>query len=430
MPYYKDLEVFQNVNGITDTNLFNKYNFYLAKEEAKMFAEWQIFNTLFGKMNWTSNMGSTMRSVKLEPSPVSRSEFYPNLLTTQPKKDIIEVQEATEETQLCWQYFDSKQFHFLANFQDFIENHVDPTHKDMTNKIVVTGDQFISSFMNCKCPNIYIPGNTTAGEDYLIQAATVPSGTPITAATAAAVRGDAFWQATVAKIGVAGLTLNTIDDITCVLRDDLMAPAFEGTVNQPKDNELIKGKYVGVGSFEAFQCIKYDPNFSGFRNINLDIVTQGFKGSIFDALTWKFNRYPLRIAADGTRPPPQILDEDTKRTRPNPAYVNAPFETMWFLGADVIKTIKVGPPPKPFGSKMSSEKFFSMDWNGVVRTTDQLMVNYVDEVGNSVTDLNYRGEKLKLFSTVVYGAIPVVKYNAVQAVYRRRRPSDFSVVGA
>jgi hypothetical protein len=118
----------------------------------------------------------------------------------------------------------------------------------------------------------------------------------------------------------------------------------------------------------------------------------GFKGSIFDEVTYKTERYPIRISADGTIPYPEIQDA-ANQTVPNPTYVNAPYEVAILMGADAYKTIKVGPPPRAFANKkMTVEKFYSLRWNGEIQLTDQVIVNYP----GGIIDLNYRGRFLKL----------------------------------
>jgi hypothetical protein len=434
MPVQYDLPEYQGASDVQDINQYQKLPFYLATLEAKMFPEWQVWDKMYGKLNWSANMGTTLRGVRAEPTPVGTQDFYPESIQGLPKKDVFENLETTEEATLSWHDFDSKQFYFLPSFQDFRENQIDFTHKDIVRQIAIRGDQFIRSFMTQKVPNVYVPGNPTAGESELVSAPYIPSGTAVTAANvAAAGKNPAFWAAQIAKLdagGVLGLTLATLDDAVAVMRDDLMVPFFEGTVNTPKDNELIKGKYVVVSSSEAYQMLKYDPNFSQFRNINLSIVNDGFKGEIFGELTWKTERFPVRFKADGTSPAPQLYDAGNKRTRPNPEYVNAPYELAYVCGADAFKSIKIGPPPKPFSSgKMDAAKFYSMNWNGEVRLTDQIIVAYNDGAGNITQDLNYRGRFLKLFSSVVYGAIPVNAYNVLPIIFKRKRPADLIQVG-
>lgn len=432
MPVEYDLPEYINANSVEDVNKYNKLPVYLAKLEADMFPRWQIYNRLFGKIDWKPNMGKTMRGVRAEFTPVGQQEFYPNDMDQTPNKNVYEPSETTEDTVLKMHDFDSKQIHFLPSWQDFRENQLDFSHKDLVMQIAVSNDLFIRAAAFQKCPYVFIPANRTAGERQLI-VAPITAGGSITSANTA--KNTGWFQQMVPKIGT-NLTLAAIDYAVAVLRDDLGAPFFEGTVNTPKDNELIKGKYCLVGSSEAYQQFKWDPNFSQFRNINLSIVNDGFRGSIFDEVTYKTERYPLRFLADGTRPAPEITLLDpaqtgvatvnpsqgsanvSGRTRPNPDYVNAPYEVAWLLGADAFKTIKVGPPPRAFSAKkMDMSKFYKMNWNGEVQLTDQVLVKY----GDGTYDTNVRGRFLKLISTAAMGMIPCNQYNCLPILFARRR---------
>lgn len=428
MPVQYDLPEYQAASSVEDVNKYNKLPIYLAKLEAEMFPRWQIFNKLFGKIDWKPNMGKTMRGVRAENTPIGRQEFYPVDIDGVPNKDVIETQETSEDTVLKMHDFDSKQFHFLPSFQDFRENQLDFNHQDIVKQIAANNDIFIRTVMLQKSPAVFIPGNPTAGERQLVSAPVVAGGS-ITAANAT--KNTAWFQAMAAKI-TTGLTLAALDYACAVLRDDLGAPFFENTVNSPKDNELVKGRYVCVGSSEAYQMFKWDVNFAQFRNINLSIVNDGFRGSIFDEITWKTERYPLRFKADGTRPEPEIplLDgvqagtvtggaNQQSRTIPNPEYVNAPYEVAWLLGADAFKTIKIGPPPRAFSAKkMDVSKFYSMKWNGEVQLTDQILIT--DANGKQHT--NVRGRFLQLISSVVMGAIPCRQQNCMPILFLRHRP--------
>lgn len=430
MPVQYDLPEWQGLNDIQDVNQYQKLPFYLAMLEAKYFPQWQLWNKLFGTLNWTPNMGSTLRGVRAEPTPVGRQSFYPASIQGQPNKDVFENFETYEEATLAMHDFDSKQFSFLPSFQDFRENQIDFTHKDIVRQMAITNDIFFRSYMLQKLPYIYIPGNATE----LTPCPAIQSGTAVSAASVAASgKNQAFWAAQIAAVnagGVLGLTLATMDDAVAVFRDDLGAPFFEGTVNTPKDNELIKGKYLMVSSNEAYQMIKWDPNFRNFRDVNIQVTNDGFRGEIFGELTWKSERYPLRFKVDGSNPAPEVYDPLNNRTVPNPDYVSAPYELAFLVGAEAFKMLKVGPPPKPFASgKMDAAKFYSMNWNGEVRLTDQILVNYNNGV-STTPDLNYRGRFLKLFSTVIYGAIPVNQRFILPILFKRKRPSDLIVPGA
>lgn len=432
MPSQYNLPEYYAPGDMQDVNQYNKLPFYLATVEADYFARWQVWDKMFGKINWQPNMGSILKSVRVEPSPILSQDFFPTSIQNVPYKDVIEQAETTEQASLCMHDFDSKIMSFLPSFQDFRENQIDATHNDIMKVIQVRSDQFVRSYVFQKCPNVYVPG---AVGNELVSAPTIPSGTDVSTANVALMGKNAAWLsaqiATLNSSGVLGLNLATIDNALAVLRDDLAAPAFDGAMNLPKDNQLIKGKYVMVSSSEAFQMIKWDPNFQQFKPLDMNVIEDGFMGSIFNMVTWKAERYPMRIAEDGTFPAPETYDTSNNRTRPNPAYVAAPYEVAFLLGAGAFKTIKVGPPPKPFaGGKMDSASFFQMNWNGEVKLTDQILVNYSDGAGGVVQDLNYRKRAVKLFSSVVYGAIPVQQYNVLPIIFKRKRPVDLRVTGA
>lgn len=418
MPVEYDLPEYQGADSIEDVNKYNKLPFYLAKLEAEMFPTWQVYNRLFGKINWKPNMGPVIRGVRAEHTPIGQSEFFPVDLQQTPNKNVYETLETSEDAALKWHDFDSKLFHFLPSFQDFRENQLSFNHKDIVRQIAIANDLFIRTAAIQKAPYIYVCGAKNG--DKLTSSPVVPSGTSITSANAA--KNTAFWEAQIARVG-SNLSLAELDYLTAVFRDDLNAPFFEGVTNSPRDNDLIKGRYVAIGSLEAFQQFKWDPDFAPMRNVNLSIVNDGFRGSIFDEITWKAERYPLRIAADGTRPFPELVNESDSRTRPNPDYVKAEWEVMMFVGADAFKTINVGPPPSEFSAKaMSREKFYSMKWNGEVQLTDQVLVQYAD----GQYDTNVRGRFLKLISTAIMGMIPCNQYNYLPVLFKRKRPGSAS----
>jgi len=422
MPVQYDLPEYFAPASLEDVNKYNRLPYYLAMVEAKYFPEWQVFNSLFGKLTWQPNMGSTLRSVRAEPTPVGQQQFFPVDIDHTPQKNVYETLEFIQDTNLKMHDYDSKQFHFLPSFQDFRENQLDFNHKDIVRQIAISNDIFISSVLMQKTPMGILSGNLGGGPVQPMPI--VPNGTSITAASVAASgKNTAFFINTAANIS-KGLTLACLDYAVCALRDDMGAPFFEGTINTPRDNELIKGKYVLLTSSEAWQMFKYDPNFQQFRNVNLNVVTDGFRGSIFDEVTTKILRYPFRFADDGTVPAPEIYDAVTGLTVRNPAYTAAPNEIAWLTGADVLKTIKVGPPPRAFAAKsMAREKFYSMRWNGEVQLTDQVLVQYLDPgTGTIVYDTNVRGRLLKLIGSVIYGAIPVCPHNCFPIAFKRQRP--------
>ena len=389
-----------------------------------MFPQWQVYNQLFGKINWQPNMGANLRGVRAEPTPVGQTFFYPASIAGLPNKNIYETFETYENASLAMHDFDSNQFHFLPSFQDFRENQLDFNHQDIVRQIACANDMFIRTYAWEKAPYVMIAGNK-GGDNNLgplgLVAAPIPAiGTTILTPANIA-KSQAWRQEVVAQVG-AGLTLAVVDQATMILRDDIGACYFEGTLNTPKDNELVKGKYVLIGSAEAYQMFKWDNDLQKFRNVNFSIVENGFRASIFDEVTYKIERFPVRINADGSIPFPQTWDVNDNRTKPNPVYVNSPYEVAILVGADAFKTVKVGPPPKSFSNqKISMQKFYEMRWNGEVVLTDQVLVQY-NNAGAIIWDTNVRGRFLKLFSSVVLGMIPCKQQAYLPIIFARSRP--------
>lgn len=424
MPVQYDLPEYANANNVEDVNKYQKLPLYLATLEARMFPQWSVYNQLFGKINWQPNMGPNLRGVRAEPTPVGETFFYPAAISGTPNKNIYETFETYENASLAMHDFDSNQFHFLPSFQDFRENQLDFNHQDIVRQISVANDMFIRTYAWEKAPYVLIAGNiggdVNLGTTQLIPAPVPAVGTTILS-TGNIAKTQAWRQAAFAQVG-SSLTLATVDYATCVLRDDLGANYFEGTLNTPKDNELIKGKYVLIGSSEAYQQFKWDNDLQRFRNVNFSIVENGFRASIFDEVTFKTERFPIRIAADGSIPAPQTWDELDNRTKPNPAYVNAPVEVAILCGADCYKSVKVGPPPRAFSNqKISMQKFYEMRWNGEVCLTDQVLVQY-NNAGQVIWDTNVRGRFLKLFSSVVMGMIACKQQAYMPILFQRKRP--------
>ncbi len=424
MPTQYNLPEYSQAQSIQDVNLYNKLPFYLATMSSKRQQIWNTYDKLFGKVPWQANMGSIMKGVEAVYTPIGRMQFFPQPLTELANKDVFTALERTEQAVVQHHKFESQQLNFLPSFQDFRENQVDFQLDDIERQKGVANDQFIRTVILQKSPFVIIPGNTAPdavalGYGDLSEAPYIAAGTNITAATVAiAGKNDAFLALATSKIGRPGLGLFDLDKAVMILRDDLGVAFFENTQNTPKDNELIKGKYVVVGSAEAFQNLKWDPNMGNFRNVDWNIVVDGFYGSIFGLITYKIERYPIRIKADGTIPVPEIQTA-TFDTVVNPDYASAPFEVAFVCGADAYKSIKIGPPPKKFaGGSMSPNEFQGLNWNGEVRLTKNVLLKYAD----GTYDTNKYGEFVQLISYLVMGCLAVRPRNIVPIIFRRGRP--------
>lgn len=427
MPVQYDMPRASSLWNVSDVGLYQKLPYYLATLNAKYFPIWNTWNKLFGKVQWEPNMGTTLRGVRPEPTPIGRQVFYPNPITSAPKKDVAEVREMTAEGIVYRHLFESPYMHFLPSFQDFRKDQVSFAMKDLAQQIMVANDMFLRSYVFQRAPKVFIVG--AASE---LQEAPIVSNTATDATNG---KDTNYLLSAINQVGnmKGNLSLKACHKVLQILREDEQAPAWEGMSNTPKDNEVIKGKYLVVGSNEAFSNFTFDEHLLTYKKLDLDIINEEFSGLLFGSLAYKTERFPLRIAVDGTMPVPQLWVTGTAagnssstpfnqgETVPNPDYVNAPYEVSFFMGAEPYRSIAVGAPPKEFASgRMSENKFNSLFWNGEVRLTDNLIINY----GSNNVDTNKYGEFLQLISSVVMGAIPVNRRFCIPVIHRRWRPAS------
>ena len=85
--FYDKPAIFAN-STTQDNNLYNKLPFYLVKNEVKHFPTWNVFEQLLEDVRWVPNEGDVMKGVTPQRSPVARSLFFPNPITTLPNKDL------------------------------------------------------------------------------------------------------------------------------------------------------------------------------------------------------------------------------------------------------------------------------------------------------------------------------------------------------
>ena len=355
-------------------------------------------------------MGSELRGVRAEPTPVVRQHVRPNAITALPDKDVIEQKEVVNTATLKHKNFESKQIYFLPSFQDFRRTQIDPLMQDMSRQIAIYSDLFTRTVAWDTSPFVYFAGTGL-----------------VAAPTGAGAKDGGFLAANQASIKT-NLTLPVIDNALAVLQNDLGATPFEGTVNTPKNNELLHGKYVLMCHPEDWQQLKWDPALKDLKSINMELAVDGFKGSLFGMVTTRPEKYPIRfnIAADGTVtfPDPETYEEATGITRPNTAYTSpsqGKYGVAWILGSQAYESIKVGPPPSEFASgSMSRDKFAALRWNGEVNLTKNVLVKYAD----GTLDTNKYGDVLQLFSRAAFGCIGLRPHNCLPIVFERKRVSQ------
>lgn len=434
MPAFYDMPAVFGNAIVEPIDRFSQLPFYLVRNEVKQFPIWSVFDQLYGEIDWQTNEGNTMRGVTPQRSPVGRSFFFPNPMTTVPNKDIYQVTESIENAILYVHNYESFQFNFMPSFSAFWRTYLQFANKDIVEKIAISNNQFIETQMWFGSPYVYLCGTGLLSN--------CPTAIGNIAGTGAGSKTSAWLvQTTIGAGGISGvqqgLTLRDCYRAFTNLQEDLAAPPFEGSKNMPKDNEGLKGKYVLLISSEAWLNFTFDPDVQTLKPLNLDLLFNDFKGMLFGFLTCKINKYPIRynvadvLSSDnvtvlypkGTPIPPEIFDTTDNKWKPNPYYtslVSAPFEINWILGADRAKTIKVGPPPKEFAAtKMSAEKFYSLKWNGEVRLTDQVLIT--DAAGNLA--LNVYGEQMKFISKLTHGYLEGERRYAFPILNRRVRPA-------
>ena len=436
--WYSQPSTFGNAT-VEDVSRFNQLPFYLVKNEVKQFPTWSVFDQLYGDIDWQANEGNFMKGVTPQRSPVARSFFFPNAITTVPNKDVYQVTESVEQTQLYMHDYESFQFNFLPSFTIFWKNYLQFANTDIVRQIAVSNNQFIETSMWFNSPYVYVCGQTglTYGN---------PQAMGNVAGTAAYSKTYAWLVNTVqGSAGVAGVTSNLrlrdVFNAFMALQEDLAAPSFDGAKNMPKDNEGLRNKYVLLIASEDFLNFTFDPDvlnkLQGLAPCDLNLLFNDFKGLLFGSLTCKINRYPVRfnianvndtnanlLYSAGAPIDPEIFDATDNKWKPNPYYtsrVSAPYTWNWILGADRAKTVKVGPPPKEFATtNMSAKKFYALRWNGEVQLTDQVLI--FDS--NNVPSLNNYGKQLKFISELTHGYLEGERRHAFPILSKRVRPQN------
>lgn len=429
MPSTYDLPRATSAYSEQDINLYQKLPYHLASMASKIMPRWHVYDKLFGKRTWQQNQGTTLRTVNPELSPIGRQMFFPNPITQLPNRDVHETRERTEEAVVYRHNYESKYISFVGPFQDFRRNQIPWALKDLAMQITTANDMFVRTHVFHKVPNVLISGKGVTGaadgfdgDDFVA----APSG--IGSADGSTAKTTAWIQQALSYVGsnLGNLSYKLVKKAATIMNEDLQVPAFEGMQNMPKPNEQIKGKFVLVGSQEALEFMEFDEHVLSFQQNNVRIEDSEFSGKIGNKIVYKSERFPLRIADDGTFPAPQIMESNPAmynygETVPNPAYINATFEVAMLHGAGAFESIAVGPPPAEFASgKMSAKKFAELRWNGEVRLTDNILINIGTEAAPQYQTNKY-GEYVQLIADTVHGCIAVNRRHSIAIIYRRAR---------
>lgn len=416
----------QNICGSWNeqqVDLYNKMPFYLMQAESDYRQHWTVFNKLLTPVQWKPNMGDTMRRVMAEPAPVMRQEAYPELLSTVPKTDVITYRERIADAKIRWQDFVSPHFSFLPEFQDFMK-HIDRCMENINRQTTIFEDVFYRSMLYHHAPRVYIVG---VG---LVEA---PTGDPTSTGTGG--KTFAWLQAQLANLGAAGPGILSFQEMYKALnaaeQEAGMSP-FEGTGKPGGDSNPLNERFCMVLSPEAWNNWVDDPWLKENRPLNMNIVTDAFKGDLFGRIKCRLERYPIRYALTNayvpSLPVPEVTDfgadsPEYQRTRPNPSYAkpsNAPIEVGFLLGGNCADYIQTGPPPSEFTRQLDQGAAVKMNWNGKSYMTKDFLVPCADADGTIKFDANSFGRFLRLQASLALGISMINMHNVLPIIYKRK----------
>lgn len=381
-------------------------------------------------------MGDTLVGVINEYSPKSSNVHKPKYITNTPLKTVASHFERSNTARIYRHKFESPQFHFLPSFRDFQTGQLDFAAKDLNRQVAFGFDDFVRWQIVQISPAFYVCG---AANPYT---SGLPVGPPGEGALADP-KTAAVFQSLFALIGASGyLDYRTICAVRSCARNVIGMVPWDGAPGAPKDNAIMTGMFVLMGDPLIYEALQFDEHVLNTRPLAMDLLHYGWRGVIADNILFKAERYDLRFAADGTVPAPEIetqypanatITSGTSTVTdpggavrveviPNPSYVDAPFGLAFFLGNQPYDAIDVGPPPSEFASaKIDTTRISKLTWNGEVRLTDDLLINYGGASGLDVAslDTNKYGEFLQLICDTVLGIIPKTPRYALPILFRR-----------
>lgn len=388
-----------------DVDLYNKLPFYLAKMQADRRKTYPVWAPLLGKIRWTPNMGGTMRSVKKEPSPILRQFAFPNEISLQPKKDVMDVRERKQDEQVYAHDFESPQLSFVPEFRDFLRDHIDVQGKDIQEKQEVFEDVFYRGRIFHASPFVGIPGNPNGS----VTAA--PVGVGNAAGTDA--KTTNWLQAQIPLMVDPGLGLEFLNLVLTYFENDIGAVPFSGSSAPASDQKGLDGKFLLILSSEAWNQFSLDPFLLAYKNCSLDIINGRFQGNLFGRIICRIESKAMRFKLDGTFPVPETREGNPDaynygETVPNPVYTglddaSSPCEGAFLCGQEGYDVIEVGPPPSKFASSGMPEGFGKMKWNGELEFTKNFLVPCIDDAGAVTYDTNRYGRFGMFQSSVTYG---------------------------
>lgn len=404
---------------LQDTSLYNALPYYFALQQVKRRPMWKSYEKFVGSIDWQENQGQTLRAVIPESSPHLRQQFTPNQIWTEPATDLVQALERTKDATPYWHDFETPVFTWSPSFKDFLNNKIKVHNDDLVEKMERAQDLFLRTHMFHQAPRVWCCGGVGGG--YAPQLIETAPGLPNIAGTTgktAAIRTALMNTAT------TNLTVPEILRLVNVMQDRLGVMPYKGSA-LPGSNGLSFGICI-VLSEEAFSNLAFDPWWKGNVGDTFNIAEKGFQGNIMGRVTFMIERFPMRLARDGTLPAPETIELDPnadnyRETTINADYaVNTTHEVAFAFGDVGYKALKLGPPPKEFQGKGIPEGFGKMTWNGEIQLTKNLLIPCTDINGNAIQKTNSKGRYLRLEATQYFGAIGVKSRNVIPIMFKRQ----------
>lgn len=410
----------QNVCGNwtqVDKDFYNKLPVYLTKFSADYQKKWGKWTNILPKrLKWQPNMGSTMRRVAQEWSPVLRQEAVPELISDVPTTDVTFTRERSYDVQVYRHRFQTRMFWFLPEWQDFFR-HLEHEYEDLQQKIMNYYELFLRTRVFHHSPRVYLCG---------VGLVDAPTGLPSKDGTSG--KTDATLANWLEK-PLTNLNLKEVYKILSVAHTQIGMTPLRGS-GMPKENKGIDFQYKLLMDNEAYLQFTDDPWAKENRVLTVDIVNNMFSGSLFGRVHCDFERYPLRYkfaAGTVTKPNPEtvILSndvlEETNRTAPNPDYtINSQYAVAFLIGGDGgYSAMEVGPPPAAFSKTVAAA--IGMAWNGKPDWTKKFLIQCKDGDGNAVAELAETwGEHMRAQAQLAMGIAPENAFNVLPIIYKRQ----------
>lgn len=438
MPAQWNLPTTANGNWtVQDVNRFNALPFWAAQQQVKQLPYFSRWGNLFSTQKWDANKGNVLLGIIDEFSPKTSQVHKPTFITSTPLRTVSSTFQRTNTGRIYRHKFESELFSFLPSFTDFARQPLKHATMDINRQIAFGNDDFIRWQAFQLAPAVWQAGNSTRLNT------SVPVGPPG--------EGDLADPKTAAVIatlisGVTGpLDFKEICAVRSAARYDLGLVPWDGVPGAPGDNEILGGRWLLMGEGLIYEAMSYDTHILNTRMLTQDLQHKEWMGIIGGNIVFREEKYPLRFKLDGTMPAPeieQVLPVNGTITSgsstitnpggaaknveiiPNPDYVNAPIGVAWFMGHEPMQTLSIGAPPSEFANaKVDTARIGKLSWNGEVRLTDNVLVNYGGAGGTSITniDTNKYGEVLQLIADTVMGVIPVTMRRCIPILYARNK---------